>query len=256
MVLVAVAGGGIRSVGRYKGVVVFDRWGGCILCNGWDFNYVSESAKAALEDQKGKTVELNATDVEQPINPGEALIKRFTRVGADPTHPPAPPDPLRLSVRLRPDDRTPPLFDIEALNTGESDIALRYDALAVRAMKKRSDRQEPFCPGDGPSAAVMLAHFMSDDIDRGSPRLKGEGVLANTPFRWQVMTIAELPRQVVLAPNRTTRLTLAVTLPPGEYDLFAAYSDYTVPGRCTVSNLVGFDVGADGRVTAPKVSGR
>ena len=254
--LVATARAGIRAAGRYSGVVVFDRWGGCILSNGWDFNYVSESAKAAIEDHKGEFVELDATDVDQPINPGEALIKKFTLVGLDPARPPPPPNPLRLSVRIRPDGRTPPLFEVEAMNAGDTDITLRYDCLAVRAVKKRVNGREPFCPGDGPSAAVLLAHFMNDPIEGGPPRLKGGGVLAATPSHWQVMTLHDLPREVVLNPRHTMSLTLSVTLPAGEYDLFAAYSDFAVPGSCTASNLVGFDVAANGQISVPKVSGR
>ena len=45
-------------------------------------------------------------------------------------------------------------------------------------------------------------------------------------------------------------------MPPGEYDFFAAYYEYHPTPWCVASNLVGFDVGADGRATLPKVPGR
>jgi hypothetical protein len=252
--LVAVAAaacGAIRGPGRYKGVVVFDRWGGCVLCSGYVIDYVSESAKATLKDQDRERVDLDVTHILQVFRPGDGLIKSFIQVW---TKPPAPhrADPLRLSVRAS--GGQPAAFVVEATNACDDDVTLRYDRLAVHVMKKRTAPNPPLSVSDGPSVAVVLAHFMVDDFDSGSPRLKGEGVLENTPYRWEVIGVTALPREVRLRPREVTRLNLAVTVPPGEYDLFAAYDDYTVPGRSTASNSVGFDVAANGKASPPKAS--
>lgn len=246
----ATAHGGIRAPGRYKGVVVFDRWGGCVLCRGYAIDYVSESAKAPLKDQDRDFVDLDVTHIYQPVNPGNALIKSFIQVWAKPPVPKRA-DPLRLSVRPAVEGGTAS-FVIEALNTGDEDVTVRYDRLAVHVMKQRASQNGLFRPSDSPSVAVVLAHFLLEDPNRGSPRLRSGGVLANTPYRWELTGVTALPREVRLGPREATRLNLAVTVPPGEYDLFAAYDDYTVPGRCTASNSVGFDVAADGRADPTK----
>src|SRR5687768_5339639 len=245
----ATAHAGFRGPGRYKGVVVFDRWGGCVLCRGYVIDYVSESAKAPLKDQDRDLVDLDVTHISQVFRPGDALIKSFIQVWTRPAVPKRA-DPLRLSVRPA-FNGGPAAAVVEALNAGDEDVTLKYEHLAVHVLKKRTAPNQPFGVSDGPSVVVVTAHFMLDDLDRGSPRLKSEGVLATIPYRWQVTGVTALPREVILRPREATRLNLAVTIPPGEYDLFAAYDDYTVPGRCTASNSVGFNVAADGKANAP-----
>jgi hypothetical protein len=233
---------------------VFDRWGGCVLCRGNYFDYVSESAKDPLKSQDRDLVDLDVTQINQVFNPGEGLIKSFIQVWTKPPAP-KPADPLRLSVRPAFADGEPAAFVVEALNAGDDEITVSYDRLAVHVMMKRTARNEPFSPSDGPSVAVVLAHFMLeiDEPNRGSPRLRGHGVRSSTPYRWQVTGVTSLPREVILRPREATRLNLAVTVPPGEYDLFAAYANHTIPGRCTASDSVGFDIAANGRAMLPKL---
>jgi len=236
---------GIRAPGRYTGVVVFDRWGGCVLCSGYDFNYVSESAKAPLEDQDRQRVELDATVVLQVINPGKALLKEFAQVWTKPPEPPPAPDPLRLSLQPAFADGEPARFEITAVNNGAGDMTLRYDALAAHVLTKR-EAHGLFQVSDSPSDAVLTAHFMLEEPGRGPTRVRGGGVLAGVPHAWYVTSAMSLPTGVILGPGERTSLTIAVDLPPGEYDAFAAYGHYTDRGYCTASNSVGFDIGADG----------
>jgi len=65
---------GIRASGKYSGVVFYDRWDNCILFNGVYLMYISEAVKEKLRPYRGQSVEINATDVYQPVNPGDGLI--------------------------------------------------------------------------------------------------------------------------------------------------------------------------------------
>lgn len=72
---------GIRAPGKYSGVVFYDRWDNCILFNGVYLMYISEAVKETLRPYHGQSVEINATDVYQPVNPGDGLIRRLIFLG-------------------------------------------------------------------------------------------------------------------------------------------------------------------------------
>src|SRR5579863_6398400 len=83
--LTTAAIGGIRGPGKYSGVVIFDRWGGCILFSGVYLMYVSDSVKDQLREYEGQAIEIDALidalEVKQPINPGDGLIRRLKILG-------------------------------------------------------------------------------------------------------------------------------------------------------------------------------
>ena len=60
----------------------------------------------------------------------------------------------------------------------------------------------------------------------------------------------------MLAPGAEATVLLLLSLPPGEYDLLAAYAEHEPARFSATSNLVAFDVGPGGRATRPKVPGR
>src|SRR6516225_5196465 len=76
-----VANAGIRAPGKYSGVVIFDRWGGCILFSGVYLMYISDSVKEQLREYEGQAVEIDALEVNQPTNPGDGLIRRLKILG-------------------------------------------------------------------------------------------------------------------------------------------------------------------------------
>jgi len=67
---------GIRGAGKYCGVVVFDRWDTCFLLSGHFVTYISDAVKDELRPYKGKAMQIDASDVFQPINPGDALVRQ------------------------------------------------------------------------------------------------------------------------------------------------------------------------------------
>jgi hypothetical protein len=100
---------GIRGPGKYSGVVIFDRWDTCFLLSGPYIMYVSEKVKENLRAYKDQVMQVDASEVLQPMNPGDGLIQKYTIVG------PAPKDSSRqviegIRISIESDfkrDRTP-----------------------------------------------------------------------------------------------------------------------------------------------------
>src|SRR3569623_622586 len=72
---------GIRGPWKYSGVVVFDRWDTCLLLDGLYVMYISSNAKEQLRQYADTPVEIYATHVFQPVNPGDGLIQEYTVKG-------------------------------------------------------------------------------------------------------------------------------------------------------------------------------
>src|SRR5215472_16176797 len=83
--LTAAVFGGERGPGKYSGIVIFDHWDTCYLYSGNYLMYISDGKKEILRPFQGKSIEIDAEEVFQPINPGDGLITRFKIVGPAPT---------------------------------------------------------------------------------------------------------------------------------------------------------------------------
>jgi hypothetical protein len=75
---------GLRGPGKYCGVIVFDRWGTCLLLSGHFVTYISDSVKEDLRPYTGKAMEIDALEVSQPQNPGDALVRKYRIIGPAP----------------------------------------------------------------------------------------------------------------------------------------------------------------------------
>ena len=241
---------GIRSAGKYAGVVVFDRWGGCTLYSGVYVMYVSEAVKDGLRSRAGQCVEIDATKVEQPMNPGDGLIKAFTYLGVPPVAPDwaAPVSGVKLTLRPTFHDGERPAFELRVENVGDRPVTLLLDELAPTVLARHGKGADPWGPSDGPSSAVVTRDaFWVDES-----RVEG----ANDTWHWSVTSPAKFDRRVEVEPKGVFTVDLALRLPPGQYDVLAGYGGGVQQYQCVASNLTGIDVATDGRATLPKVDGR
>ncbi|MCI0628506.1 MAG: hypothetical protein L0387_43795, partial [Acidobacteria bacterium] len=118
--LCTVASAGIRGPGKYSGVVIFDRWDGCILFSGVYLMYISESVKEGLRAYAGQAIEIEAFNVFQPINPGDGLIRSYMLLGPAPeTSRWAVTDGLTLSAERAFSDRDLPSVTLTVSNHGK-----------------------------------------------------------------------------------------------------------------------------------------
>jgi len=246
----ACALAGERGPGKYSGVVIFDRWGGCTLYSGIYVMYVSEHAKEKLRAHAGRCVQVDATEVEQPRNPGDGLIKALTVVG------PAPAakeweSPEGLAIAVAPDfeEGRAPAFVIRAKNVGEKPVSVQMDALAPTLLAAKKKGARGWGPSDGPSAAVVTRQaFWNSD----GPRMDSAG----DTIRWAVTAPPRLVPHVPLDPRAVFELHLSFHVPPGQYEFLAGYGGGVHSGRCIASNPVGFDVMEDGTARLAKAENK
>jgi hypothetical protein len=90
-VFVITAQAGIRGRGKYCGVVVFDRWDTCFLLSGPYITYIADAVKNELRPYMGTAIQVDASELFQPMNPGDALVRKYKIIGPAPVadHPPS-----------------------------------------------------------------------------------------------------------------------------------------------------------------------
>jgi hypothetical protein len=242
--LAPLANAGKRAAGKYCGTVIFDRWDGCTLYSGIYVMYISEAVKGKLRHYRGKSIQIDAKVVEQPINPGDGLIKDLVYLG------PAPPTQnwVRLeglSLRVAPafTQGERPRLTIALENPGPREVEVFSSEFAPTLLMKKAGKHSTWGPADGPSVAVITRQsFRVGD----APRISGRG--------WSID--AGLPHKFILQPQEKRFVTISFDLPEGEYDFLAGYGGGVHGGKGLASSLVAFDVTASGKAKTVRVKGR
>lgn len=244
---------GIRSAGPYSGVVIFDRWDGCTLYSGVWLMYISESVKEQLRTESGKCVQINATKVHQPINPGDGLISEFALLGPAPTDERSPSVAgLKLSATPIFEDGNIPQFIIHLQNTSEKIVTISMDSLAPTILKNQANHRSAFSPSDSPSvAAVTRQAFWVD-----GPRIQSGATNQSVFARWWVTEPRNFPRRIALQPQEKFEIHLSFKLPEGEYEFIAGYGGSMNAVQCIASNLIAFDTDINGTAKLVHVPGR
>ena len=171
--LALLANAGIRGLGKYCGVGVFDRWDTCFLLSGPYITYISESAKNELRPYAGKAIQVDASDVFQPMNPGDALIRKYKIIGPAPdNHHWATFDGLELRARSDFGPKGLPTFLLEIRNTGSASASI-YPQQVAPALLAPVDEKYPFLPSDGRSMAVITR---SDLVHHGERQIAVNGI--------------------------------------------------------------------------------
>src|ERR1700682_6280593 len=152
-----VLAAGIRGPGKYNRVVFYDRWDNCYLFSGVYLMYVSETAKETLRPYRGASIEIDAKEVYQPMNPGDGLIERLMVVG--PSKETARSTPVG-GVKLRAgvsNIEGAVRATVEIRNAGPSPISFTASALVLALFPRKEPGHAPLlhCPADGTSCAVV-----------------------------------------------------------------------------------------------------
>ncbi len=160
--------------GKYYGIVVFDRWDGCILYRGIYVMYISENVKDQLRKYAGQLIEVYAADVFQPVNPGDGLIKEVEYLGRPAeTKENFSLDGLEVSTFPAFRDGKKPTVAIQIMNTGIKDCQVLPEELAPTLLTKQPAELRPLSPSDGPSIALMTRSSIQNIAKYGG---KGSGV--------------------------------------------------------------------------------
>ncbi|QOY90368.1 hypothetical protein [Paludibaculum fermentans] len=249
--LVLAASGGIRGDGKYNGVVVFDRWGGCHLYGGAYVMEISEQVKGLLRPYADQAVLIDAKEVWQPINPGDGLIRKLAVLGPSEEttavqfgRPPLL-DDLELKVFANFRAASGPELILELKNNGTSKRGVDMDALAPTLLAKRQE-VECFCPSDGPSCLAVTRtniNFLHQHPVAGACSVNGR---SRTVRLWLSPGVA-VQKAFELGPGQSIEVSLQFDLSAGEYEFLAGYGAGVHQSRTLASNRIAFDVDGQGQ---------
>jgi hypothetical protein len=227
---------GIRPPGKYNGVVFYDRWDNCYLFSGVYLMYISDSTKQSLRLYRGKSMEVDAKEVYQPMNPGDGLIKRFAVIGESKEDSrPFYRTPSIRGVELRATiSKVASRFRavVEIRNNDSTNITIESDALGFAVIAH--DKPFFFCPSDGTSCAVITR--LSASAADGNNRVDSQ------TWAWAFEGSDRLPNRLALRPGEVRTTSLLLDLPKGAYQFIAGYGGGVHAGPCVASNAVAFDV--------------
>jgi hypothetical protein len=233
---ITTARGGIRGPGKYSGVVVFDRWGTCFLLSGPYITYVSERVKDRLKPFEGMAVQVEASDVIQPENPGDALIRKYEIIGPAPEPKSITLDGLRLSVDADFGASNKATFVVEIHNDGNVPISVNSSQIGI-ALLWKSDVM-PGDPSDGPSCAVITRTDLAQPS--GGTREIAVGDIKHF-WGYEVDEKTRLPRTFELDPGQSKTVRISFNLSAGQYQLMLGYGGGVHAEKSLSSNRVSFD---------------
>ena len=235
--LCTTANAGMRGPGKYSGVVIFDRWGGCILFSSVYLMYISETVKDQLRPYDGQAIELDALEVIQPTNPGDGLIQKLKVLGPAPqSNRPFTFDGITLTAQ--PVAVKGERAAIELTITNEGDAAARIDSSQIGFTLLSEKIAGAPTPSDGPSMAVITRSNVF--TGKGTWGLgTGENVYS---YSYIIPDNLRLSQSFDLAPHAARGTQLLFHLPAGHYQFFAGYGGGVHESKLNVSNPVSIDL--------------
>jgi hypothetical protein len=242
-VSVIITKASLRGIGKYCGVVVFDRWDTCFLLSGPYITYISGSMKNELRPYKGKAMQVDASKVIQPENPGDALIQKYTIVGPAPdTGRWAKLDGLELFAESDFGLNGSPTFLIEIRNSGSDTATIVSSEIGPTLLT--SNPKFPFAPSDGGSGAVITR---GNIINPGSWSSTNDGV---THFAAYDIDPASRPgERFQLNPGQTMSVRITFKASRGQYQFLFGYGGGVHEEKSLASNAISFDLNERGVAT-------
>lgn len=257
-----VAYGGIRGPGTYCGVVIFDRWDTCFLLSGHFIMYVSENVKNVLGPFKGQSVQIDAFDVFQPMNPGDGLIRAYKVIGPAPdAHKWVRLDGWSRLRKVTSVLKVSPSFVLRIRNAGNETLRIVRSEIGPTLLTRKLTSSllsslsnpwkpgtcefGPFDPSDGDSVALITR--VSPSNSSGQAWCKVGSSNYSVGFAFDPQT--QLPERFELFPGQSVMTKITFQLPPGQYQFLFGYGGGVHEGKSLASNAISFDVDHDGVAT-------
>ena len=238
--LISTAYAGIRGPGKYSGVVIFDRRSTCFLLSGHFIMYISEGAKDKLRPYAGRAIAMDASDVWQPMNPGDALIKKYKIIGLAPDS-----DQSQflngLQIVVHPDFEPTghPAFQIEIRNTGNTPLDVNSNDVGLTVLG--TNQNSPFTPSDGRSVAWITRATLLSGSTFERPVGNRRSVV-----KYEIDPNSRVTERFELRPGQSRRIRMLLKLPPGEYQFLIGYGGGVHESRSLASNAISFDIDETG----------
>lgn len=212
------------------------------LVNGVYVMYVSDAVKEQLRPYVGTAMQVNATDVIQPMNPGDGLIERYELIGPAP-HVRGDVDTRRVEIHVDSDFavNSPPAFMVRATNTGTARFEIAKSNVGLLLLG--SNKGIPFSPSDGKSVAWITRVGVLAESDRQS----GDGWRSTIDGSWitsqySIDRSCAPPDTIALDPGRSIQCRVSFYLPPGHYQFMLGYGGGVFSSSSIVSNAISFGV--------------
>lgn len=237
---------GIRGPGKYCGVVVFDRWDTCFLLSGHFITYISENWKDELRPYEGKAMQVDAWDVFQPMNPGDALIRKYEIIGPAPnTQRGAILDGLEMTAESDFGPNGTPAFWIEIRNAGGSPVNIQLSEIGPTLLGVPPGTT--LNPSDGASLALITRVGLV-------PPSSSESTSDGERYSWSYAIDSESlpPEDFQLEPDHSMKVRITFHVPPGQYQFMFGYGGGVHQEKSLASNAISFDLGSDGVATLAK----
>lgn len=243
---IAIALGGIRSTGEYTGVVGFDRWDTCYPYSS-TLMYISEKKKELLRPYAGRSILIDATEVFQPINPGDGLITEFKFLGDAPISERLPTvGGIKLTLTEERFASNSLRFKVQIENQNRFKVAVLKSEIAPTVFGWKGGN-DPFSPSDGVSEAkITRCNF---DSHCGFPGLSfgPAGQLTSNSYSVDVeRSLQKDPYMIYLAGGQKFNFNFYVRVWKGNYDLIVGYGGSVHDGKSLASNIVSFTTDARG----------
>lgn len=247
--LVSTGFSGIRGPGKYSGIVVFDRWDTCYLYSSAYVMYISEKKKESLRQYAGKSIQIDATEVSQPINPGDGLIKEFKYLGDAEISERTPiVDGLRLDLDKETYGKNFVRFKLEIENQSQNQIELSGAEIAPTVFGKRDD-DNPFAVSDGRSEAKITRCNFGHRCGFSKLSFGPDGQLAADSYSISLQRPSPLGWELFrLAPRGKLQLLFTVRVAKGQYEMVVGYGGGVHSGKSIVSNKLSFRTDSKGIV--------
>jgi hypothetical protein len=237
---------GLRGAGKYCGVVIFDRWDTCFLLSGPYITYISENVKDRLRPYQGQPMQVDASDVFQPMNPGDALIRKYEILGSAPdTHRWVTLDGLKLTAAADFGPRQTPTFLIEIHNLGG--VPIEIDSSEIAPVLMGQNQEWVFEASDGASTAVITRADLMNSV---SSARTVNGVTSSASYTIDPESRPPQHFQLEAGQSMKTRITFQVF--PGQYQFMFGYGGGVHEEKSLASNAISFDTDGIGRAIFAK----
>jgi hypothetical protein len=251
--LVAVSGSllivhaGLRGPGKYSGVVIFDRWDTCLLLSGNYITYVSEEVKEHLRPYKNQAIQVDAFEVFQAMNPGDALIRRYKIIGPAPLASQEPSiEGVRITVKSDFDRDHAIAFLITIENSANSPIQIETNAIGPTLLGLEptvsGKRYTCLSPSDGKSTAWITRATL---LTSSSVSCSYDNHLVVSASS-SIDPSSKLAERFNLNSGESKQTRLVFKLPAGPYQFLVGYGGGVHEGRSLAGNAISFHVDSDG----------
>jgi hypothetical protein len=236
---------GMRGRGKYSGVVVFDRWDTCFLLSGLYIMYVADDVKEELRPYAGKPIQIDASEVLQPMNPGDGLVQKYKVIGIAPRGSDLVMDGIKIEAASDFDANRIPAFVVQVRNVGNATVEIAASAIGPTLLG--ANKGIPFSASNGKSVAwITRTSLVTRPLRTSTASWTSTADGSTISATYTVDQTCELPDRFDLGPGQDLKCRINFRIPAGQYQFMVGYGGGVHQSNSLISNAISFSVANDG----------